>query len=306
MRKKLKGFSLLELVIAMALGAIFLLLSSSALIQSAKTNRIAQEHSYLQEGAFFAKEFLEQDLRRAGYYAGLKSAQEITGSSKIVPFDKTCAKASDQFVRQVFPKIFGLNNFAKDFLCVEKHYLNSDILSMHYLRPTEAVNSAANKNDMFYMRVSTTQGKFFKARDQANSGNQIIDEHNELYELVALIYYVRDTGRRCDSAVIPGLYREYNNASGFMEAEEIVSGVEQLQIQYSINGMLFNADEITGEQQWQSVDAVSIWLLMRSDCFEFSDPQDRQFQMGDIYFDERFNNKNYLRQLYKFDISLRN
>ncbi len=301
-----KGFSLLELMIAMSLSIIFLLLSSGALIQSARTNRIAQEQSYLQDGAYIAKNFLEQDLRRAGYFAGLTSVEEISGSSKIVPFDNKCEKGNDQFARQLFPKLFGLNNLAKDFFCLENHYLNSDILAMHYLFPVDSIDGSASKKNMLYMRAGTSQGKLFKARDQANSSNKITDEISGLYELHARIYYIRDTGRRCDGQIVSALFREYNNSNGFMEAEEIVSGVEQLQIQYSIDGSLLNADEINSEHDWKQVDALSIWILMRSDCFENTHHKSKPFLMGDMYFDEKENGRNRLSQLYKFDISLRN
>ena len=290
----------------MSLSIVFLLLSSSALIESARTNRIAQEQSYLQEGAYIAKSFIEQDLRRAGYFAGLTSVEEISGTAKIVPFDKKCDKGSNQFVRQLFPKIFGLNNFAKDFFCLENHLSGSDILSMHYIVPRDTINNSASKKNMLYMRIGATQGKLFSARDQANSGNQIIDEISGLYELHARIYYIRDTGRRCDGQIIPALFREYNNANGFMEAEEIVSGLEQLQIQYSVNGELLNADEISDAYDWEQVDAISIWLLMRSDCFEITKHKSKRFFLGDIYFDETESGGNTFRQLYKFDISLRN
>jgi hypothetical protein len=89
-----------------------------------------------------------------------------------------------------------------------------------------------------------------------------------------------------------------------MKAEEIVSGVEQMQFLYALNGELKNASELSIDE-WGKISAVSVSVLFRSDCYENIFSTSKSFILADFEYVPTIKNI-YQRQKYNFDISLRN
>lgn len=63
-----KGFSMVELMVAMLIGLFILAAVSAVLVNSKKNYTTQDSHARLQENARFAMQFLTRDLRMAGYY----------------------------------------------------------------------------------------------------------------------------------------------------------------------------------------------------------------------------------------------
>lgn len=299
-----QGFTLIEIMIAMTLGSVLLFVSGQIMIHAAKTNRLAQQQNLIQESATVAKFFLERDIHRAGYYGGLKEGDSISGSGKVNAFEKICEGGDEDFALMLFPKIFSLNNARKEYRCLENYVANTDILTLRYLLPIKEIDNNSNKRHKLYMRVSANQGRVFKAKDEKHYSNQSIEKSADLFEVKTYIYYVRKTGRKCNGEESSGLYREYNNNKGFMEAEEIVSGVEQIQYRFLVNGDLKNADQIA-DDEWSLVEMVSVSLLLRADCAENFPSNGKAFLLQDFEFHLN-TKKSFLRQTFHFDIALRN
>jgi len=89
-----------------------------------------------------------------------------------------------------------------------------------------------------------------------------------------------------------------------MEAEEIISGIEQMQLRFLLNDQLLNADEVSNEE-WRDVRAVSFSLLLRADCSESFPYKDTPFYLQDFVYQPE-TNKAFIRQIYNFEIALRN
>jgi len=303
-RAATEGFSLIEILIAMTLGSVLLFVSGQIMIHAAKTNRLTQQQKIIQESATVAKFFLERDIHRAGYYGGLKEGDPILGSGKVKTFKKNCEGGDEDFALMLFPKIFSLNNSLKEYHCLENYVANTDILTLRYALPIKKIDNNSNKRHKLYMKVSANEGRVFKAKDQKHYSNQSIEVSADLFEIKTYIYYLRKTGRSCSGEESSGLYREYNNNKGFMEAEEIVSGVEQIQYRFFVNGALKNADQIS-DDEWSLVELVSVSLLLRADCAENFPSNGKTFLLQDFEFHPD-SKKSFLRQTFHFDIALRN
>lgn len=299
-----KGFTLIELMIAMFLGSTLLLISGQVLIHAAKTNRIAQQQGLLQESAVLAKYFLETDIRRSGYYGGLQQDGNIAGTEKVQSFIKACEGGDEKFAMMLFPSLFALNNTRGNYACLENYVVNSDVLVLRYLLPVKQVETESSKRHKLYMRVSTLGALLFKAMNKDHYSNKFPDNTGDLFEVKTYIYYLRNTERECDGEVITGLFREYNNNKGYMEAEEIVSGIEQMQFRFFVNDQLKNADQVL-DDEWQNIDAISVSILLRAECSEHMLGNKNAFQLQDFEYVPA-SNASFLRQIFHFDITLRN
>jgi type IV pilus assembly protein PilW len=300
-----RGFTLVELLISMFIGLILLGISLQVMILAAKSNRIAQQNMHLQENADAARFFLERDIRRAGFYAGLNENSDISGTFPATKFLPECAKNNESFSGMLFPSIFGLNAFPKNFSCIKNHISESDLLVLRYLKPLASISGKAKDRHKLYMRVSGNEGKLFKAKDKNHYKNLLSkNEYKGLYEVKAYIYYLRKTDRFCDGEEVYGLYREYNNSNNFMSAEEIVSGVEQIQFQFLLGEQFKNGDEVELDE-WKNISSIKIDMLFKTECPEAQNIPSMLYELADFKLATEEENQ-FLRMHSTFVVNLRN
>lgn len=297
--------TIIEVLLVLMISSVLFSLSARSLMQSLSLNHFAQQQIFFDESAAIAKYFFEKDIRLAGYNFSLNQLTKIEGSTKLVSFSKACEKRDATFQKSIFPKIFGLNNSSDYFECVDRHVPESDILALRYLNPVENIDRSPRKSNALHMRLSLNEARLFQAKDESEYKNIIKDEYFENFEVKSFVYYLGYTNRHCGEDPITALYREYNDSRGFMRAEEIVSGVEQLQIRYLVNGHFHNASQILDLELWESVESVSISLLLRSDCESHVINNFPRHQLEDFPYIVS-DQKNFQRQTYQFYISLRN
>ncbi|RMD79283.1 MAG: hypothetical protein D6809_03950, partial [Gammaproteobacteria bacterium] len=138
------------------------------------------------------------------------------------------------------------------------------------------------------------------------------------HRLVARAYFVGDSRgsagpRRCQGHLIPALVRETLGALGRPVAEEVVAGVEQLQLRYGVD---LNGDgavdryldagqpPLDDPAGWGVVRSVRLWVLVRSECPDPFHTDTRTYQMGDAppYAPA----DHFHRALYRTTVALRN
>lgn len=81
--QKMKGFSLVELMVAITIGLIILVAVSGIFITSKKSYNVQDRLARLQENARFAMQFLMKDLRMAGYYGCVSDFDSSTLSNSL-------------------------------------------------------------------------------------------------------------------------------------------------------------------------------------------------------------------------------
>ncbi|RKZ37344.1 MAG: hypothetical protein DRQ49_16375 [Gammaproteobacteria bacterium] len=87
--KKLYGFSLVELMIAMTISLVLMLGVATIMINTKRTYNVQQDKTQVQENARFAMEFLNKHLRMSGYF----------GCSGTVPTNITPLQGQDNISR---------------------------------------------------------------------------------------------------------------------------------------------------------------------------------------------------------------
>ncbi len=101
--RKIHGFSLVELMVAMTIGLIILAAVSTLFVSSKATYTTQDSLSRLQENARFAMQFIIKDLRMAGYYGCIDDISPDTVGS-------TLNSGADDFFYNAQIPIEGLNN----------------------------------------------------------------------------------------------------------------------------------------------------------------------------------------------------
>ena len=324
--KKYTGFSLVELMVAIALG-IFLVLGVTNILFSGQqsfnaTNRIAR----VQENGQLAKNMLIDDLKRARYMGPNIELQNLAGTAiaanpNVVDSAPTCNANWGLMIRQ---GLFGLDNNDIDnngaiYACITGINVNpgirvpgTDILTVRYASPWQATIFNAQA---LYIRSTFTNSWIFTgnnvnnaANDEQSSGIAGVtdtDPINSTHELIAYSYYVGNSGRQCAGQAIPSLFRVGLDNNGQPQREEIFPGIEDFQVQFSVDGTTYqDADAVT---DWSTVRATQIWLLARSECQEGGHNDNRTYTLAGIdYTPNNGNGDGFRRQLYTSISSHRN
>ena len=290
------GFSLVELMVAIALG-IFLVIGVTNILFSGQqsfnaTNRIAR----VQENGQLAKNMLINDLKRARYMGANVELQNLGGSVGASAIASTCNRGNTTWGSMVEQGLFGLDNNQIDdngttYGCITAINANpgiriagTDILTIRYASPWQPTTFNANT---LYIRSSFTASWIFagsNAGDVDNNeqssniaGVNDTDPINSTHELIAYSYYVGDSGRDCpEGSSIPSLFRvSLDNNFRPRQVEEIFPGIENFQVQFSTDGSTYvDANAIT---DWDAVRSTQIWLLARSECPEGGHNDDRSY-----------------------------
>lgn len=317
-----KAFSLVELMIAIAIGLV-LLVGLIQVFQSSKRSYTIQDSlARMQENGRYAMDLLRSDLRLSGYWGGNADISAIKGSSGIITPDGNCGSSGDpRWGRMLERSVFGINNDITNYNCIEtfnepspevgQYLANGDVITIRYADPLQITTFSPSDNNRYFIRTSLFDGKVFTGKD-ANSNN-IDDNPVSTHRLVSHAYYVGHQNTECPGNTnlqIPTLFRKALSNDGTPIQEEMVRGIESLQIQYGVDNnndgttnQYRNADDIAN---WTNITSIRIWLLVRDECPSTGYTNDNLYIMGDVTLDRRNQNDRFRRHLYTTTINLRN
>ena len=281
-QKYVKGFSLVELMVAMVVGLI--IVSGAFALHSG--SREAQVKNEMQmdmvADARFAIELISYDLRHAGMWGGTNKDGLIECKSTDTACTSTSAgdtppsamsgDCATGWYYDLSRAIFATDDSAGNpysATCIpasEGYVAGTDILEIKYANSNPPTTLLANQA---YIRSNSTGGRIFVGTTQpvldTNDTSALTNNH----ELHAFAYYVSNY---TDSAGdgIPSLRRVSLVNSPSLQNQLLISGVSNLQVQFG--------EDVTGNDQvidryvdpddvtdWSAVYAAKIWLLMRSD-----------------------------------------
>jgi type IV pilus assembly protein PilW len=292
------GFSMVELLIAMVLGLFLLAMLVEILIEGKQSFSATSNLSRLQENGRIATDIIVSDLKRAGYMGGNSDIPNIYGSDGQVDPDMSCATANTTWGRMVSQGLSGLNDSIAGYACISSlNYLRGDVINIRHTSPWIA---GALSDNQLYLRSSLFEGKIFAGKDEALAANTVFDTPQNVRELMSNTYYIGSSSRSCGDTVVPSLYRVRLNDSGQPVAEELLPGVEDLQVQYGVGGQYLDADAVVS---WEDVVATRLWVLVRSECSETGLVDSRTYTMGDQTYTPA---DNFRRQLYSSVVTVRN
>jgi type IV pilus assembly protein PilW len=303
-----RGVSLVELLVALLLGLFLLYALVEILVNGKQSFSSASHMSRLQENGRVATNLVVTDLKRAGYLGGNSYEEDIYGSTGKQTPSMTCATGDTTWGRMTDWYVSGLDDTNAGYACIPNGtYLRGDILTVRYAAPWAAASLSANK---MYLRSSLFQGKIFDGSNAGSLANVVDDEPNSVRELMAYSYFVGDSGRTCGGQIVPSLFRVRLDDSSRPLAEELLPGVEDLQVQYgtvaedalgtAISGRYQDADDVNN---WTNVTSVRIWLLVRAECTETGFTDNSTYNLGNKTYTP---GDNFRRQLYSSAVMIRN
>jgi type IV pilus assembly protein PilW len=299
--RRQEGVGLIEVMVTLLLVAVLFNGLMEIFLSSRATYSATDNITRLQENGRTAVDLLVVGLRRSGYLGGNSDISTINGSlAPITPAVGTCVTDDASWVRMIEWGVHGLNDTEAGYDCIKDDWLRGDVMTLRYASPWQ-VETADFVNTRIYLRSSLFEGKLFLGTDTADILNKVEDEPQRQHQMLAYTYYVRNTGRTCNGAAVPGLFREALDADNQPVAEELIAGVENIQFQYHIGDRYVDADGVT---DWGNLASIKMWVLVRSECPETGYTDARTYVLGD--FPNYTPADSYRRSLYSTVVALRN
>ncbi len=284
-----QGFSLVELILAILIGLILIGGVMSLYVSTRGAQRNSDEQLRMVNDARYAIETIGYDLRHAGSWGA--TSQQISINCRLggqCSFGDTPKVATGDCATLDYTNLdrplFGANDSNPyGSTCATNSYkANTDILQVRYADSSSTATDAVAK-DTVYVRANVLGGKLFVA-----AADGVLPDHNgrkwlspdfdyttKNYPLVSHVYYVSENTDPGDG--IPSLRRVSLEAGPKMKDEVVLSGVEDLQVQYGVPdpapankcdkttvATYVNANAINTDLDWQKVTAVKVYILMRS------------------------------------------
>lgn len=238
-----QGFTLIEMMIAMTIGLLIILALSTVIIGAGASSRATSGQSELQTNGRYALDVLKRDVQNAGYY-GL-TGRGITPNPNIsaLPAANDCLASLALNISQ---RVWGSNNGINPFnaaTCAELANVqpNTDMLVVRYLSTTPVLIASGKEGGISPLtQCATATGAlcFRSAYEQGmlfNAGTPAVfyDRPQQDHALDMDIYYVNKNTVGADG--IPSLRKYALSATGVMTDELVVSGVENMQVQYGVD-----------------------------------------------------------------------
>ena len=295
--KQSKGFSLIELLVAMVVGLVIISGAFSLHSTTRKTQAANEAQLDMVADARFAIEMISYDLRHAGMWGGTnkdnfircKSTETIACTASTAGETLPSAASGDCSVGWYFDlrtPIFATDDSAAapySSTCLpgsEGIVGGADIVEIRYADSNAPAALVANQ---VYIRSNAVNGRIFVGATQpvidAYDSNPLTKNH----ELHAYVYYVSDhTDATGDG--IPSLRRVSLEKGPVLQNQTLLSGVSDLQVQFGedLNGneqidRYVDPDNVT---DWSNVYAAKIWLLMRSDEKQIGVDTSKEFSIA--------------------------
>lgn len=319
-----KGFSLVELLVALALSAILMAGIIEIYLENKRNYVQNEEYARLQENGRFALGMVKREVTMAGFFAGLPDTDDlvpasITGdcttgnwawdpTSSIELANNVSASGTVQTVRGGAPASTDL-----DCLTASELQTGSDVLAVKRTADTATLengvrNVSAEADKQWYLRTEEYGGgkswSYLDDGETIAAADAIAGSSVDYWELYVKIFYIRSFSSVGDG--IPTLCVESLQANAF-ETSCYVEGVEDMQVEVGVDtdgdgyANRFVAAPTTA--QLDTAVAIRVYLLVRS-INEIQDyTNNKTYALGSKSVTA---NDGFLRQVYATTVLLRN
>ena len=289
-RRNCQGLTLVELMIATALGAFLILGAVQVYTDSRKAYDVYQTSARLQETARYAMSIIEPDVRLANYWGLLKGAGLINGAADqgaLTAAAGALAGAAAISCGKNFSVDLGTfvqgDNDNYGLACAAyngRPVVSADTLTVRRAATTVSAVPAATVGPL---RVCTSRisGQLVNVATGC-----VAAPAGQVADLIVHGYYVaRDSTQ---AANVPALHQWSLTPTPTFVDNEIISGVEDLQVQFGIDptgttGIATQYVDAFGPALLPAgaqIMAVRIWLLVRSDVIEVGFTDNNVYQYG--------------------------
>lgn len=306
------GFSLIEMMISITIGLMIIAGLVGVLTSNTGNSKANDKTAELQANGRYAMEHLKRELRMAGF-RGFTWAEPATPTGVIALSGLTeCGGAASGFIQNIRQGVWGANDsnpFSTN--CLNGTYVRGDVLVLRRVSGAPlAADCSANPLGVstVYMRSTYASGMVYQGTTPPAtiSGDPCGD-----FSVIEYVYYI---GRDDADASVPALRRVALFTDGSLRDELVVTGIEQLQLQYARattdgNTQYYDADSIVGastdlvKTDWDDVNSLRMWVLARNSKSETGFSNTQTYALGDASYTV---NDSFRRQMFTAVVQLRN
>jgi len=297
-RSRNGGMTLIELMVALGIGSFLMIGALTVFMQSRTTFRVNEQIARLQENARYAFDVMEPDIRMAHYWGLRTRAFVIDGRADddvplVAGVPATCGAAWPIDLDQAVESSNNDYNFTCAAFGTEVD--TADTLVVRRANPDIAVPAAGR----LYIQSSRSDNSALFAGATIPAG--FLAATSETHALIVNGYYIsQNSTLDFGGNEVPSLRRKSLGAGPAINDEEILPGVEDMQIQFGVDTDPVDGNDRGVVDRYVNPDdpildpldaafnddaeilAVRIWLRLRSDRLEVGLPADN----GYIYADQ--------------------
>lgn len=297
------GMTLIELMVALAIGMFLMIGAMTVFQQSRTTFRVTESVSRLQENARFALDAIEPDIRMAHYWGLTTRTGKIQGRlARTLPNGIGPTTCGNNWAIDLDFAVRGTNGSVPwPWACAgQTPAANSDTLEVRHAGQnslTAAQVAAGGATALYIQSARALDSQLFKGT--AVPGGYAPGT-SETHRLVANGYYVSTSSSL--GAGVPSLRVKTLTDTGLIQDQEVLAGVEDMQVQFGIDTDAENAPNRGSIDRYVNVDdplidptsalfnpdaqilAVRVWLRVRAERTEngFTDTTRYQYAGQDV------------------------
>jgi len=226
--------TLIELMVALAIGTFLMLGAVTVFMQSRTSFRVTESLSRLQENARFALDTMEPEIRMAHFWGLTARTYLIQGrAAPAAGAGVGVHDCGNNWKLNLNETVEGSNTYANVIGCAPAapgaQVPNSDVLVVRRAGEDAIALAALTAGTLYIQSTRAQLGQIFAGTaipagyDPATS---------ETHRLLASGYFVSTTS---SITGMPSLRRKFVQANGTIGEEEIMVGVEDMQIQFGID-----------------------------------------------------------------------
>lgn len=281
--KHSKGFSLVELMIAMLLGLVLIGAATGVMLSNTQSFRATKSLSQIQDGARLGFELMARDIRQAGSIPCGNNISLNTSSS--TKWYLNWSDARGQLIGHTSTSTLdGMDNQVEGTEAITVLYADNSGASLKAPNIINSDTHGLNTGDMVFV-CDTSHGSIFKATivdkikvtaNKNSSGSTPLDDFKRnavISKLKSRAWYI---GKNLDGS--KSLYLAEMNGTEIQNIE-VVSGVTKLEFNYHVKdeSNFKNAQEVTSNNQWPKVNLIQITLTLQDDTQSNNDKITRRF-----------------------------
>lgn len=308
------GFSLIEMMISITIGLMIVAALVGVLVSNSASTKTNDRTAELQNNGRYALDHLRRELRHADY----RGYTWMAPNTSALAITNECLEAggvAGSFVNNISQGIWGAND-ANPYAasCLSSGYSRGDVVVVRRVADTALISPTLLVSGEIYFRSTFTKGEMFQAGTGAiattgtpnNADGSVFGTPLADFLMHEYVYYI---GNDDNDSTVPALRRR-TLRGGTMADEMVVSGIEQLQVQFGLTPVssgtiqFYNANQITSTASWEDVSSVRIWLLARNAKPENGYTNTNTYTMGDVTYDPV--DDSFRRQMFSTVVQLRN
>ncbi|WP_125779073.1 PilW family protein [Pseudoalteromonas rubra] len=233
------GFTLVELLISMFIGALLLGGVVTAYVSMKVTTRDTMAIGELQEVGRLTLTLLRRDIEQVGFW-GTFYDKGLTANNSNSPAnpDNDCFGGLNNgsfpnTVQTNFRSVFATQTNGTALTCISGAKNNTEVLQLKFLEGQQITNNNNVQNNRYYFIAQQEQGTFVAG----NAYGGLPTNNATLWPYSHHVYYIEEQPIRINSQTVmtPILMRRRLTVAGGMTQEAVIEGVEDIRYLFGLD-----------------------------------------------------------------------